>query len=283
MSRYAVVACVCLLSVGFAVAQAAEPGTIPLEFPAVATKAQAGDWVLCPPREFVDRLQADGPVKTGLVFYSATMVEPGAVESKVINQAKKEMVIPNSLIVPIAKGQTAKPGDIILTWWHSGSGMQRALVVEGGTETQPQVLYLDISYDNPSGWGKKTDRCRADAFHKLDTAFQVGSTLAVKDPKRRDVYNRGLIVNAEGDKFLLLGFAGRLSVANKADCVALPIVPEGLKEGDAVRAPTSFASMGKATVIKVDPAIGRVFIKAIAFGKEMEIAVAFGDVIATLP
>ncbi len=262
---------------------AAEPGKIPLDFPAVATTAASGQWVLCPPREFIDNAWAEGVLKTTFVYYAATMKEPGEWESTVTTLTKKDSVIPNSLIVPIAKGQTAKPGDIVLTWWHSGSGMQRAIVVEGGTETEPMVMYLDIAYDNPSGWGQKTDRCRPDSFVKLEKPLQIGTAVAVKDPRMPNSFNRFQLVAAADDKLLLVGYAGRMSVASKADCVPLPIVPEGIKEGDKVFAPVSFSKLDPFTVVKVDAKIGRVFVKAISFGKEKEVGVAFGDVIAALP
>lgn len=282
MIRHSLVCWTVVLSwMGTAIA--AEPGKIPLDFPAVATTAEVGQWALCPPREFVDNLIAGGAQNSTMIYYAATMKEPGPVESTVTTLTKKDSVIPNSLIVPIPKGQTAKPGDIVLTWWHSGSGMQRAICVEGGTETEPMVMYLDIAYDNPSGWGKKTDRCRPDSFVKLEKPLQVGTTVAVKDPRMPKSFNRCQVVAADGEHLLLLGYANRLSVAPKADCVPLPIVPDGIKEGDKVLAPVSFSKLDPVTVLKVDSKIGRVFVKAVSFGKEKEVGVAFGDVVASLP
>ena len=51
-----------------------------------------------------------------------------------------------------------------------------------------------------------------------------------------------------------------------------------IKEGDKVFAPVSFSKLDPFTVVKVDAKIGRVFVKAISFGKEKEVGVAFGDV-----
>jgi hypothetical protein len=262
---------------GLAAAPNDEPGMIPLDFPAVATTAQPGQWVLCPPQKFVENLREAGPVKTGLIYYAATMKEPGALESIVVDLGKKEMVIPNSLILPIPPGQTAVPGDIILTWWHSGSGMQRAIVVEGGTEAEPMVRYLDITYDNPSGWGQKTDRCRPNTFFKLEKPFQLGSTVAVKDPRFPQQANRAQIVGETDDRYLVLGFAGRISVAPKAGCVALPIQPE-LTPGDTALSTTAFARLEKVTVLRVEPEVGRVFIRYTSAGKERELAVPYGNI-----
>jgi hypothetical protein len=271
-----------LVMLGWPAVQSAEPGTIPLEFPAVATTARPGQWVLCPPRKFVDNLREAGPVKTALIYYAATMKEPGEVESTVVDLGKNEMVIPNSLILPIPLGQTATPGDVILTWWQSGSGMQRAIVVEGGTETEPMVRYLDISYENPSGWGQKTDRCRPNTFYKLESPFQLGTTVALKDPRFPQQASRAQIVAEADDRYLVLGFAGRISVAQKADCVALPIKPELMPE-DTVLSTTTFARLEKVTVSKVAPEIGRVFIRYTSAGKERELAVPYGNITTELP
>jgi hypothetical protein len=264
-------------------AHGGEPGKLPLDYPAVPTTAAPGQWVLCPPREFVDRLQADGAVKTAVVFYAATMVEPGPAESKVVSLGKKEMTIPNSLIVAIPKGQTAEPGDVVLTWWQSGSGMNRARVVEGGTKTEPPVMYLDITYENPSGWGKKTDKCRPDSFCRLTKPMEVGTAVAVRNPKMGNAYFRHLVVNATEDQVLLLGYAGRLSVAARSACVPLPVVPEGLKEGESVWAATTFAKVQRVTVKRVDEKIGRAFVTFTAFGKPAELGVPFGDIARELP
>ena len=149
----------------------------PFGLGAAPTTARPGDFVVCPPREWIDKVLETGkPELQTFILYGARMVEPGPAESRVKSLTGKEMMIPNYLVVPIHRGQSAVPGDILLTVWQSGSGMQRAIVVEGGTPTEPMVRYLDIALDNPSGAGERADRCKPDTFHKLTDAWQVGTS-----------------------------------------------------------------------------------------------------------
>lgn len=257
---------------------AAAPGTIPFDYPVVETSAKAGDFVLCPPREWIDKGFAKGGDKTTFIYYGAKMLEPGKAESKVKRLSGSEMVVPNAMIVPIRKGETANPGDILLTRWQSGSGMQRAIVVEGGSPTEPKIRYLDIDYNNPSGAGKKVDTCKPDTFHKISREMEVGTAVAAKS---RFGWKRWKIVGVAGDKVLGLGFAGKMTVLKKADCIALPVKPE-VKEGDSVFVPY-IGSMKKGTVKKVDAAIGRVFAEIEFGGKKKEVPAPFGDVTTSLP
>ena len=89
--------------------------------------------------------------------------------------------------------------------------------------------------------------------------------------------NEAQIVAEADDNYLVLGFAGRITGAQKADCVALPIKPE-LMPGDTALSTTTFARLEKVTVIKVDPEIGRVFIRYTSAGKERELAVPYGNI-----
>jgi len=255
-----------------------KPGEIPLPFPVVKTTAQPGDFVIAPAREFFDRAVAEGIAKTGMIYYGAYMEKPGPAESQLKTLTGRITTLPNSLIIPIRRGEQAAVGDIVLGTWQSGSGLQRAIVVAGGTPTAPKVRYLDLDYDNPAGVGKKDDTLKADCFHKQRDGLIVGNVVAVKAPGG---YKRLLVTGVSGEKVLGIGFAGRLAVAAKADCTPLPIKP-ALKAGDKVMIP-SMGSFRPATVDRVDAAIGRVFATYNFGGKPKTEAVAFGDVALALP
>ncbi len=90
-------------------------------------------------------------------------------------------------------------GDIVLGTRQSGSGLQRAIVVAGGTPAAPKVRYLDLDYDNPAGVGKKDDTLKADCFHKQRDGLIVGNVVAVKAPGG---YKRLLVVGVGGEKVL---------------------------------------------------------------------------------
>jgi hypothetical protein len=255
-----------------------KPGEIPLPYPVVGTTAQPGDFVIAPAREFFDRAVAEGINKVGMIYYGAYMEAPGSAESRIKTLTGKIVTLPNSLIVPIRRGEQAAVGDILLGTWQSGSGMQRAIVIAGGTPAAPKVRYLDLDYDNPAGVGQKDDTLKADCFHKQPDGLAVGNVVAVKAPGG---HKRLLVVGVSGEKVLGLGFANRLMVAAKADCTPLPLKP-AVKAGDKVLIP-SMGTFRPATVDNVDTAIGRVFATYEFGGKPKTVAVAFGDVALALP
>lgn len=267
-----------LMAAALAAQTPLKPGEIPLPYPVVATGAKAGDFVIAPSREFLDNAIAKGVDKTTFIYYGATMVTPGPAESQIKTLVGKVVTMPNSLIVPIRKGEKAQAGDVLLGVWQSGSGMQRSIAIAGGTPEAPKVRYLDIDYENPAGVGKKDDALKPDTFQKQSDGLIVGNVAAVK---KGTSFERGIVVNVAGDKVLLLGFAGRLSVASKADCVPIPIKPK-VKKGDKVLVPV-FTGFKPATVDSVDEAIGRVFVTYEFGGKPQQKAIAFGDVATKLP
>ena len=259
---------------------ALKPGAIPYPgFPPVNTTAQANEVVLAPSYNWIQDAASKGPDKVTFIWYNQKMVAPGEVESEVEFLSPGKAKIPNAYIVPIPAGQTAKVGDIVLTWWQSGSGMNRAIVVEAADPTQPTVRYLDIAYDNPakSPDGKTTigqmdEKLKPNSFVRLTSPWEPGTVIAVNDGASR---KPAQIIRVAGDKILALGSVGSLKVYDKASATPVPLRPN-VKAGDKVKAP-KYGTYTDATVTKVDARNGRVFVK---FGTEAEeSAVAFGDVL----
>jgi len=267
------------LPASFPAAAKDAPGKIPIEYPVVTTSARPGMWLLAPPRLWVDNAFKDGITKQTMIFYAASMVTPGPGESKVKDLMGKEAVMPNSLIVPIRKGEKVKPGDIVLTWWQSGSGMQKAYVVKGGTPAEPKVMYMDMDYDNPSGCGKKVDTLKPDTFHLLKAPLEPGVSVAVKNGSS---YNPGVVINISGDTVLLVGHAGRMSVAPKSACIPFPVKLPGLKPGDQVMF-FHYGSLRKGKVRKIDAAIGRVLVTYSFAGKDKDVMISFSNLIKNMP
>lgn len=234
--------------------------------------AAPGDYVLCPSRQFYDAAVKEGLDRTSFIYYTAQMVEIGEDESKVKSLAGTEYSIPNEFIISIPKGQTAKVGDILLTWWQSGSGMQRTIVV-GGTAAQPVVRYLDITYDNPSGAGQKEDKLRPDSFYVLSEPFQLGTTVTVKAGAQQRF---GHLLAVSETKVLIQEFAGKLKLYDRDLATAMPIRPK-LSANDAAKA-ALFGSLKPVTVVKVDAKIGRVFATYQLGRTEKEKAFAFGEI-----
>ncbi|MEO1527940.1 MAG: hypothetical protein AAFX06_21110 [Planctomycetota bacterium] len=237
--------------------------------------AQTGDYVLCPSRQFYDAAVEKGIDKTTFIYYTATLVESNDATSTVRSLSGSTYSLPNEMIVPIPKGQTAKIGDVLLTWWQSGSGMQRAIVV-GGTPERPVVRYLDIAYENPSGAGKKEDTLKPDSFFVLDGTMQLGTMVAVQDGGRQRV---GRLLAMDDESVLLDGFAGKLRRYDRSAATVMPLRPN-LKAGDRGEA-VVFGSLKSVTVKKLDEKIGRVF-ATYQFGRsEKERAFAFGEIRGT--
>lgn len=256
-----------------------KPGEIPFSgFPTVSTTARADEVVLAPSYNWIQDAATKGPDKVTFIWYNQKMIAPGEVESEVEFLSPGKAKIPNAYIIPIPAGQTVKAGDIVLTWWQSGSGMNRAIVVEAALPTEPTVRYLDIDYDNPakSRDGKTTigqmeEKLKPNSFVRLMSPWEPGTVLAINDGASRKPVQ---IIRVAGDKILALGFAGSLKVYDKANATPVPLRPN-VKPGDKVKAP-KYGTFADATITKVDARIGRVFVK---FGTDTEEkAIAFGDV-----
>ena len=231
-----------------------------------------GDYVLCPSRQFYDAAVKNGVDRTTFIYYAAKLVEAGETESRVANLAGREFEIPNQLIISISPKQECKKGDILLSWWQSGSGMQRAIVV-GGTKTEPVVRYLDIKLDNPSGWGKKEDTLKPDSFALLNKQWQIGSAVRFENGRQK---KHGLIMALSDDHVLVREFAGKMSCHDRGKVTPVPIVPD-VVAGDIAMA-AWHGSFKPVTVIKVDAEIGRVWTNFQLGRKDQEKILPFGDI-----
>lgn len=258
-------------------ATARPPGAVPFDFPAVDTRAKPGEFVLAPSPGWIEEAFEKGADKQPFIFYGAWMVEPGPKASKIKTLPGQQVTIPNAMIIPVGGGEKAKPGDVVLTAWASGSGMQRAIVVEGGEPATPRVRYLDLDLESPSGWGKKEDTLKENTFHVLGKPGEPGTTLACKDGHRT---TRWIVVNQHGDQVLGVGFAGKVKVLKRSECKNVPIVPK-LKPGDTVFVPV-IGAYTEAKVTKLDEKIGRVWVKHEFGGKDTDEAFAFTNVAPSL-
>ncbi|MBN2777617.1 MAG: hypothetical protein JXR36_08235 [Bacteroidales bacterium] len=230
------------------------------DFPDVGISAKAGDYILTPSLTWQQDATTDGPESTTFIFYSAKMSEPGDDYSVVDFTFDDDTEIPNYMIIPIKSGQTASVGDIVLTWWQSGSGMQRAIVTDASDPLSPEVNYIDISWTNPAKnsdgvpIGQQTEKIKANSFHILKNKWEPGTSVAVK--KDLDYYVATLVC-VSGDKVLTIGWAGAMKVYDKEDCFAIEIKPN-LKVGDQVQAPW-VGKFVNTEVVKVDTKLGRVW------------------------
>lgn len=238
----------------------AEPGKIPgLEYPALKTHAEKGDFVLAPSRDFFDKALTDGIENTTFIYYGAEVLEPGDVETKLKSLAGTEFTIPNSLIIAFEPGAEAKKGDFVLGHWESGSGLQRAIVVDDEKATEPKVKYLDLSEE----MAKEADQWKADRFMVLE-AGRPGVSIGCK--KDSDV-EHGILVSLTPKKLLMLGFAGKLSVHTLEECQ--PLDPAAtFAVGEKVQA-VFVSSFSEGEVTKIEAGKGRMTVKLSTGEKEV--------------
>lgn len=260
-----------------------EPGMTPFDFPAVSIQASEGDYVLVPGyKSWKSKLEKEDVTKETFIFYTAKMSKTGDLESELKFTFDGKQKMPNSMIIPLASGQTAAKGDIVLTWWQTGSGMQRAIVTDASNPAEPVVRYLDLDFDNPAKDSKsgksigQTDyTLKPNSFVKITDEWQAGNMIAAVD--KTWGYVTAQIVRVEGDKVLTIGFAGKMNVFSKADCVPMPIKP-AVKKGDKVQV-VGTSSFVEGVVVSVDANIGRVFVKTNSTEKS---PVPYGEITTTL-
>lgn len=245
------------------------------DFPEMNTVAKAGEHILVPSYKTLADYANDQT--SVLIFYNAKMANPREGISNVAFTFDGEQEIPNQLIVPIPAGEKVKKGDIVLTWWQSGSGMQRAIVTDASNPSMPEVHYLDISWDNPAksngiSIGQLKEQIKENTFTKITSEWQSGTTIAVMEGTTVKKYT---VINVAGDKVLVKGAAGIVKIVNKSACTPLKINNK-VKVGDRVQAPWVDAFKA-GTVKEVKAEYGRA---VIIFDnmEDKEYVIPFGDI-----
>lgn len=234
----------------------------PWDFPQdVKLDAEPGQLILAPYTFYPDAL-ADGknPAEQTLIFYKAKMTEVG--DSKSIVDDKVEM--PNALIIPLAQNAKAKKGDILLTWWQSGSGLQRAIVKDASDPTAPKVDYLDMEYsDNPDkpGFANRhaDEQIKPGTFSVItDGQWQAGAQVACKG-KYGD-WEAGTLIREQDGKVLVITFGSKVKAFKKENAVLIPF-KEKFKKGDSVYAKWIDGYRSGYKVTKIDSKLGRIWIE----------------------
>jgi len=187
-----------------------EKGSINMEYSSdISTTSKEGEYVLAPSLGMFEPFVKD-PSSENVIFYTQTMKTPQSKESVLTSTFDGDYDMPNSLIVPIPAGQVAEKGDVVLTWWQSGSGMILAKVLEGG-ET-PFVTYLEPDFEIEDA------NLKANSFVKLTGDFMPGAPVIVKDGE--DFKYEVMISNSNGD-ILTQGFAGFIYVREKSNTTVI--------------------------------------------------------------
>lgn len=232
-------------------APALKPGEVPFEgMSNVGTTAKAGDIVLTVDEKKIAEIAAE-PKDPTAIFQNRVMVTPGEFESEVEDSFKTKYKVPNAYIIAIPKGQKAKNGDVVLTWWQSGGGMMRGYVTDAGNGTEPTVRYLGMSPRED-----KSDKLKPDSFVVVNNEWAPGAAVMSKDANGTEF---AYVLRVNGDKVLLSGFARKLRLRSKSDLTPISYKP-AFKVGDEVKA-AFFSSFDPATVVAIDEKTGKVTVK----------------------
>ena len=236
----------------------------PWDFPqSVKLKLEVGQTVLSPYTYYPSSVEKGEPLRQSvLIFYDTTVKEVGG-EKTTLDKYNGVQEMPNALIIPLPKKAKAKKGDVVLTWWQSGSGMQRAIVVDDSNPQEPKVCYFDLTWpDNPESQKleekRKGEPLKLGSFAVLkDGQWQSGAQLAIK--KGND-WLKGTLIHVDGDKVLVLGFGSKIEAYNKADVRLVPF-KEKIKVGDKVWASWVSEYRPGYVVTAVDDLTGHVYVQ----------------------
>lgn len=228
----------------------------------------AGEYALAPSKANYDTALVHGLESSIFVFYPRKVIEK-IKDSVVLYQIGDTVTLPNSLIIPIKPNQKATKGDIVLTWWQSGTGMQRAIVLNSDTSLTPTVYYLDNQYSFYSSvtdinfW---IDTLKANSFLVLNDQLMTGRSLIVKKDYFSVFYT---IINVSQNKILALSWAGILEVFENNDYQIIPL-KQNFNVGDSVFVPY-LGTFSKGIVKAVWPDIGKITAEILFIDENIEI------------
>ena len=183
---------------------------------------QYGDYVLSPSKTNFDSLLEKGFSSENIFVYYPRKYVNKTTDYFFLKEFNDTVKIPNSLVIPLPNNQKVSKGDIVLTWWQKGTGMQRALVLSDEPTFTPTVYYLDNQYyfyysnDDPLFW---VDTLKANSFLKIEDKVMPGRTFSVKGEYLTSFYT---IINFFGPKILGLSWAGDLQILNSNQCKLVP-------------------------------------------------------------
>lgn len=241
---------------------AGAPKAYPWDFPEgiALDNPEAGQYVLSPYTFYPEALaEEDDPGSKTLIFYSTTLAKYGDTHSTLDNLGEDPVEMPNSLIILLPKGEKAHVGDVLLTWWQSGSGLQRAIVTDASDPERPRVVYLDLNYGDDELANKyANEQLKPSSFDVLrDGEWQPGAAVAAFDGKE---WKSGILIHATDNKVLMIGFSGVVYAYNRSDCRLIPI-KQDLKVGDEVMALFVSKFTPGYKITRIDRRVGRVWIK----------------------
>ena len=235
------------------------PWNFPKDF--ALNDVEEGQTVLSPATFYGSAIQrGDNLTTTLLPVYNFTVEKVGR-NTITIASMGEQVVVPQALTVPLPKGETAQNGDVVLTWWQSGEGLQRAIVVDDTKLQKPKVCYLDLDYKSDGrGFANchANEELHANSFKVLKNGeWTSGASVAIENNGQ---WKAAIILNVHANKVLLLDAESRIMVAEKSRCRLIPI-EMNYDVGEHVFAKLGYTFEADCRITKVDKRVGRVWVE----------------------
>jgi hypothetical protein len=175
------------------------------------------------------------------------------------------------LLVPLTRDGRARRGDVVLSAGVAGSGIERSVVTSDGDSPAPRVRSLDLAVERADE--APEHELAAGTFRIVAHAGEVGSTLACEVDGGFEPY---VLVAADDQSWLGVGFAGRARTFERSHCNILPI---GVSPPAGARVSVPLAGrFAKAVVEAVEPDRGRIRVSYEFAGADAQAWIGFVNV-----
>lgn len=199
------------------------------------TGLQQDDYVLTPAKSSIDFMKNKGLDSALFVFYPRLVIGLTS-DSVIVDEIGTRVSIPNLLVIPFSKNCKVIKGDVLLTWWQKGTGMQRAIVLNSDSTYTPTVYYLDNQYSlySPATDIKYwMDTLLPNSFLVLRDSVMVGRSALYEDLYYSTFYK---IVSSNLDKVVAINWAGSVKVFDKYELELVSFM-RSFDKGDSVMVP----------------------------------------------
>lgn len=210
-------------------------------------------WILTPAKFLIDSAYRKGFDNSIFVFYPRKAVIQKKDIIKVI-EITDTVEVPSFLCIPLPFKEKVKKGDIVLTWWQKGTGMQRAKIIGFSKDSLPIAFYLDTY----TGLVEKMpnlfiDTLKPSTYLLIRDTIMPGRSFLVKETFLENFY---IVVNSNKDSILGLSWSGILKVFPKDTCIFTQFNPN-LQIGEKIKA-NYLGSYYEGKVRKIWDDIGKV-------------------------
>lgn len=199
----------------------------------ISIDVEKGQWVMCPAKYLIDSAFSKGIENSVFVYYPRKVIDFNE-NSIFVAELGDTSIIPKYFVIPLPKNENVSKGDIVLSWWQKGTGMQRALVFDVVQDGRPVVYYLDGHFSfSQSNLKYLLDTLKKDTYINISEKALIGRSFMINEEYISSYY---ITVAENKDSVMGLSWAGIIKVFKKTDCNFVPLNIQ-LKEGDSVLVP----------------------------------------------